>query len=71
MPISPGIGPFASTIDDGAAAQRQIASDRSGEAGEVGDIAAVNQLRAGYEALDQARAKNERISALGASRTTG
>src|ERR1051325_11787966 len=44
-------------------AQRQVARERSDEAHAVGNVAAVDQLRAG-DALDRALAEYERIGAL-------
>src|SRR5262245_17450316 len=64
----PADEPFdrAVRIDDHerAAAQCKPAADGSGEAHDVGDVAAVDQLRARDDALDDARAKYERMRAL-------
>ena len=50
--------------DEGPAVPCQDASDRPGEANEVADVAAVNQLRAGYAEPDQAGAEHEGVSTL-------
>src|SRR5580704_6098444 len=47
--------------DDRPAIAREVAAERSGKAREVGDIAAIDELRAGYNAFDEPWAKDKRI----------
>jgi hypothetical protein len=51
--------------DERPAVPRQQPSDRSGEAHQIGDVAAVDQSRARYAASDHARSEHERIGTLG------
>src|ERR1700722_5530510 len=47
--------------DEGLAVPRQIAPDRPGKAHELGNVTAVDQLRARDRALDDAGPENERV----------
>ena len=51
--------------DDGSCAQREISPKRSSKAGEVIDVGAIDQLRAGHDRPHQARPKHEGIGAFG------
>ena len=51
--------------DEWSAVPGEISPDRSGEADKVGDVAAIDHLRAGQEALHEPRAKHERVGAFG------
>ena len=66
MPINPGMAPFEIDDDEGFAAPCQVAPDRPGKAHEVGDVTAIDQLRARDRALDDAGPENERVGASGA-----
>ena len=51
--------------DDGSCAQREISPERSSKAGEVIDVGAIDQLRAGQDRPHQARPEHEGVGAFG------